>query len=80
MKPRVEYLNARDLAMTAVGNGSKKKTANRRLDSLEEIKTWGGLSKSKFRIKRLKDQLELADSLSKVIKMNQYQTREKNVN
>ena len=46
LNPRVEDLNARDLALADVGKGPKNKTTKIKLDSLGGIKAWSGLANS----------------------------------
>ena len=66
-------LNSKDLALTVVGKGNKKKTAKRKLDILRGITAWSGLANSKERIKSLKVQLELTDTLGRARRMYQAQ-------
>ena len=80
LNTHVEELNNRDLALAVIVKGFKKKTAKRNLDSFGGIKAWSGLPKSKDRIKRLIGQLELDDSLDKVIRIYQSQRSEKKGN
>ena len=61
LNTQVEDLNARDLAFSAVGEGDKKKTAKKNLESLWTIKDWSGLAKNKDGIKRLKVHLKMDD-------------------
>ena len=70
---RVEDLDARDLALAAVGKGENIKTTKRKMDSLGTIKDCIGLDNSKINSKRLKGNLELADALDEVIRMDKYQ-------
>ena len=50
-------MKSRDLSLAAVGKGTKKKTANMNMESLETIKAWSGLDNSMDMIKRLRGQL-----------------------
>ena len=59
--------------MDAVGKRNKKKTAKMKLDIMGEIKAWSGLANSKERIKSLKVQLELTDTLGRARRMYQAQ-------
>ena len=68
-----EYLNSKDLALTAVGKGNKKKTAKRKLDILRGITAWSGLANSKERINILKGDLELTGTFGRVSRMYQAQ-------
>ena len=52
-----------------LGRETRRKSTKRKLDRLGLIKAWSGLANSKYRIKRLENNLELADELSKVSNM-----------
>ena len=77
LNPRAKELNAKDLALDAVGKGNKKKIAKRELAILGEIKACSGLANSKGRIKSINGQLELTDTLGRVSRIYQAQRSKK---
>ena len=80
LNPYVDGLNARDLALATAHKLVKKKPTKMRLDSLGEIKACSGLANKEDMIKRLKVHLELAGEFDEIIRLDQAQNREKNVN
>ena len=66
-------MNVRDIALAAVGKGSKNKTAKKNMYRLGPIKDWSGISNREGNINSLKGNLELADALNEAKRMDQHQ-------
>jgi hypothetical protein len=66
----VDYM-MHEIAKTTTGEGAKQAMAKRKLDSLGNVRAHCGMANDPKRIQRLKEQLNLANSLSEISKLTQ---------